>query len=65
MTVSLTEAGRQLIAEVLPVHIAAIVEAMSTLSPVEQEVLGRLCRQVGKQERQIPVDHLSAHEIKK
>ena len=51
VTVSLTEAGRQLISEVLPVHIAALVEAMSILSPVEQEVLGRLCRQVGKQER--------------
>ena len=49
--VSLTEAGRQLISEVVPVHVAAIVEAMGILSPVEQEVLGRLCRQVGKQER--------------
>jgi MarR family 2-MHQ and catechol resistance regulon transcriptional repressor len=64
VTVSLTEAGRQMIAEVIPVHIAAIVEAMSTLSPVEQEVLGRLCRQVGKQERQLPVEHLSACELK-
>lgn len=51
VTVSLTEAGRQLISEVVPVHVAALVEAMSILSPVEQEVLARLCRQVGKQER--------------
>jgi MarR family 2-MHQ and catechol resistance regulon transcriptional repressor len=51
VTVSLTEAGRQLISEVVPVHVAAIVEAMGILSPVEQEVLARLCRQVGKQER--------------
>ena len=64
VTVSLTEAGRQMIAEVIPVHIAAIVEAMSILSPGEQEVLGRLCRQVGKQERQIPVEQLSAGELK-
>jgi MarR family transcriptional regulator, 2-MHQ and catechol-resistance regulon repressor len=51
ITVSLTEAGRQLISEVLPVHIATLVELMSILSPVEQEVLARLCRQVGRQER--------------
>ena len=51
ITVSLTEAGRQLISEVVPVHVAVLVEVMSILSPVEQEVLGRLCRQVGKQER--------------
>ena len=51
VTVSLTDAGRQLISEVVPVHVAVLVEAMSILSPVEQEVLARLCRQVGKQER--------------
>ena len=64
VTVSLTEEGRRLIAEVVPVHIAAIVDAMSILSPMEQEALGQLCRQVGKQERQAPVEHLSACELK-
>jgi MarR family 2-MHQ and catechol resistance regulon transcriptional repressor len=64
VTVSLTEEGRRLITEVVPVHIAAIVDAMSILSPVEQEALGQLCRQVGKQERQTPVEHLSACELK-
>src|SRR5689334_5970678 len=62
VTVSLTEEGRRLISEVIPPHIQAIVEAMEILTPEEQETLGRLCRKLGKQERQIPVEHLSAQE---
>jgi MarR family 2-MHQ and catechol resistance regulon transcriptional repressor len=65
VTVSLTEEGRRLISEVIPPHIQAIVDAMEILTPEEQETLGRLCRKLGKQERQIPVEHLSAHEAKK
>jgi MarR family transcriptional regulator, 2-MHQ and catechol-resistance regulon repressor len=52
VTVSLTDTGRQLISEVLPQHIQAIVEEMSVLTPEEQEILGRLCRKLGRQERQ-------------
>ena len=65
VTVSLTEEGRRLISEVIPPHIQAIVEAMDILTPEEQEMLGRLCRKLGKQERQIPVEQLSAQEAKK
>jgi MarR family 2-MHQ and catechol resistance regulon transcriptional repressor len=64
VTVSLTEEGHRLISQVLPQHIQAIVKEMSTLTPEEQETLGRLCRKLGKQERQIPVEHLSACELK-
>jgi MarR family 2-MHQ and catechol resistance regulon transcriptional repressor len=49
--VSLTEAGRELIRQVFPKHLADIVEEMSILTPEEQEDLGRLCRILGKQER--------------
>jgi MarR family 2-MHQ and catechol resistance regulon transcriptional repressor len=62
VTVSLTEEGRRLISEVFPQHIQAIVEEMNILTPEEQETLGRLCRKLGRQERQIPVERLSAHE---
>jgi len=65
VTVSLTEEGRRLISEVIPPHIQAIVEAMEILTPEEQETLGRLCRKLGKQERQIPLERLPAHEAKK
>ncbi len=54
VTVSLAEEGHKLISEVLPRHIKAIVEEMSLLTPVEQEVLGRLCRRLGKQEQVAP-----------
>jgi len=48
--VHLTEAGREHIAEVLPRHLASIIEEMNTLDPAEQETLGRLCRKLGKRE---------------
>lgn len=47
--VCLTEAGQQLIREVFPRHVAAVVEEMSLLNAAEQEELGRLCRRLGKQ----------------
>jgi MarR family 2-MHQ and catechol resistance regulon transcriptional repressor len=47
VTVSLTPAGRRLIARVFPDHVATIVEAFSVLRPDEQEELGRLCKRLG------------------
>ena len=64
VTVSLTDTGRQLISEVLPQHIQAIVEEMSVLTPEEQETLSRLCRKLGKQERQPLAEHIHAEELK-
>jgi len=48
--VSLTEKGQQLISQIFPSHVAAIVNEMSVLTACEQEELGRLCRRLGKQE---------------
>jgi MarR family transcriptional regulator, 2-MHQ and catechol-resistance regulon repressor len=50
ITLSLTAAGQQIIEEVLPQHIQAILEEMSILTADEQEILSRLCRKIGKQE---------------
>jgi MarR family 2-MHQ and catechol resistance regulon transcriptional repressor len=46
--VTLTEAGRSRIEGVFPCHVAAVVEAMSVLAPDEQEMLGRLCKKLGR-----------------
>jgi MarR family transcriptional regulator, 2-MHQ and catechol-resistance regulon repressor len=51
VTVSLTEAGRNLISEIFPRQAAAILEEMSILSPEEQDILGELCRKLGKREK--------------
>ena len=48
ITVSLTEAGRKQIAEVLPGHVQAITDEMNALSSEEQQELGDLCRKLGK-----------------
>lgn len=45
--VELTESGKEKIEEVLPVHVNAITEEMSTLTPREQEQLGDLARKLG------------------
>jgi MarR family 2-MHQ and catechol resistance regulon transcriptional repressor len=50
VVVSLTEAGRELVAGLLPGHVAAIVDELSVLSAEEQAVLGNLCRRLGKRE---------------
>ncbi|MBD2104716.1 MarR family winged helix-turn-helix transcriptional regulator [Leptolyngbya sp. FACHB-261] len=50
ITVCLTEAGQQLIAELFPRHVTAVVAELSVLSVAEQEELGRLCRKLGKHE---------------
>jgi len=49
ITVHLTEEGRALISEIFPQHVASIVAEMGTLTPEEQEELGRLCRKLGRQ----------------
>lgn len=51
--VSLTQKGHALIAHIFPGHVAAIVEEMVVLTREEQETLGRLCRKLGRQEREI------------
>lgn len=47
MQVCITDAGRALIAHVLPQHVAGIVADLSVLTPDEQDELGRLCRKLG------------------
>lgn len=51
IVVSLTPAGHELISQLFPKHLAAIVEEMSILTPEEQQLLGDLCRKLGKQEK--------------
>lgn len=53
VTVHLTEAGRELIARLFPVHARRITRALSVLSPAEQEDLARLCKKLGTG---LPVD---------
>lgn len=50
ITVSLTESGHKLIAQILPAHVAAITDEMSRLEPAEQEMLSKLCLKLGKPE---------------
>ena len=45
--VHLTDAGKERIEAILPVHVAAISAEMNRLSKQEQEELGRLCRKLG------------------
>lgn len=46
--VHLTDEGRALMDEALPVHVERITEAMAALEPAEQQELGRLCRKLGR-----------------
>lgn len=46
--VSLTKEGRQLITNIFPDHLGAIVSAFDTLSAQEQDQLGALCRKLGQ-----------------
>lgn len=50
VTVSLTEKGHQLIAEIFPGVVAAIVEEMAVLTATEQKQLDQLCRKLGRKE---------------
>lgn len=45
--IDLTVKGRTLIRRLFPRHARQIVEAMSTLTPVEQQQLAGLCRKLG------------------
>lgn len=47
VVVSLTEAGRELIAGLMPDHVAGVVAAFDVLTPDEQATLAALCRKVG------------------
>jgi MarR family 2-MHQ and catechol resistance regulon transcriptional repressor len=49
-TITLTETGRKLIQEVLPVHVQAITAEMSVLNPQEQSTLANLCLRLGKKD---------------
>jgi MarR family transcriptional regulator, 2-MHQ and catechol-resistance regulon repressor len=46
--VHLTAAGTRMVEELLPGHIAALVEEFSVLSAGEQKTLGELCKKLGK-----------------
>lgn len=50
VSVYLTEKGQQLISQIFPSHVAAVVNEMSILTASEQKELERLCRRLGKQE---------------
>src|SRR5215216_6686107 len=49
--VHLTEAGVSKLEAVLPVHVAALVEEFQVLSASEQELLGELCKKLGRGRR--------------
>lgn len=49
-TVRLTDAGRAKIEDVLPRHVAVIVQEMSVLTWQEQEMLGQLLKKLGRGE---------------
>lgn len=49
--VHLTEKGRAKITALLPAHVGAIIEEMSSLTAAEQDELGRLCRKLGLKQR--------------
>jgi MarR family 2-MHQ and catechol resistance regulon transcriptional repressor len=46
--VHLTEAGNRKVEALLPRHVAALVEEFSVLTAEEQEMLGELCKKLGK-----------------
>ena len=64
VTLLLSEAGRQVIEEVLPQHIQAIVEEMSILTQEELETLSRLCRKVGMQKHDAHEQQTLSEELK-
>ena len=46
--VHLTDAGRTVLGQALPAHVARITALMNKLAPEEQRDLGRLCRKLGR-----------------
>jgi MarR family 2-MHQ and catechol resistance regulon transcriptional repressor len=57
ISVALTSMGDELIASLFPLHAASITEEMSVLNAEEQEMLGELCRKLGKKE-EIPIKRI-------
>lgn len=53
MTVSLSEKGYELIHDLFPKHAKNITNLMNILLPDEQEQLGRLCKMLGLQTREM------------
>jgi MarR family 2-MHQ and catechol resistance regulon transcriptional repressor len=49
--VHLTEAGKGKVQAVLPGHVAALVDEFQILSAKEQEMLGELCKKLGRNTR--------------
>ena len=49
--VHMTEAGSRKLEEVLPGHVAALVDEFKVLSASEQEMLSKLCKKLGKGRR--------------
>lgn len=47
--ISLTDAGRKLIARIFPKHAAIVEREMAVLSQAEQKTLAKLCKKLGKQ----------------
>lgn len=45
--INLTEEGLSLLASILPAHVEGVVDAFSSLSAEEMELLGNLCRRLG------------------
>ncbi|MBC8123493.1 MAG: winged helix-turn-helix transcriptional regulator [Gemmatimonadaceae bacterium] len=48
--IHLTETGQEMISQLFPHHVEAVIETMAVLTATQQEELGRLCRQLGRQE---------------
>jgi MarR family 2-MHQ and catechol resistance regulon transcriptional repressor len=49
--IHLTEVGKNKIEAVLPAHVAALVDEFQVLSASEQEMLGKLCKKLGRGRR--------------
>jgi MarR family transcriptional regulator, 2-MHQ and catechol-resistance regulon repressor len=62
VTVALTGAGSRLIEKVFPLHARAVAQLMETLTPAEQDELGRLCRKLG---RGMPLELAHEHAVKR
>jgi len=54
IVIHLTDQGRTVIEQILPNHVAAILDAMNALSPEEQASLGNLCKKLGRAAQPIP-----------
>lgn len=57
ISIHLTEQGREMIAQILPDHIQAVVMTFAILDPHQQELLAMLCKQLGRQEEKTIQEH--------